>query len=132
MRPQDRPKTDEQKRRFAQAYYAPPQGAMGGAITSDEGETGAGTVLPEGSCVPGSSLSSGNLASGSGTRARLCLNGVAWSADINEVDARLSISVTFGEDVWKVLQSAAGDDASIASFRDAVDFHLAEEELRVT
>merc|ERR1712032_514661 len=89
-------------------------------------------VLPEGSCVPGSSLSSGNLASGSGTRARLCLNGVAWSADINEVDARLSISVTFGEDVWKVLQSAAGDDASIASFRDAVDFHLAEEELRVT
>merc|ERR1712232_1039045 len=62
----------------------------------------------------------------SGTRARKCMDGLDWQVDIPEGEKEMVVTVTFDDQVWEALQGSGTQ-----SFGEAVDFELAEQELRV-
>merc|ERR1712008_281906 len=64
--------------------------------------------------------------------AEKCLQGLDWSVDTTETHVQAVVS--FSEAVWQTLQGSSDTDLggrSSAAFRKAVNFELAEKELRV-
>jgi hypothetical protein len=58
--------------------------------------------------------------------AKLCADGVEW--DVTMLSSELQVSVTFTYEAWLKL---GGTNADNVSFRDAIDFEIAEDALRV-
>lgn len=188
--PEDRPKTDGQKRRLAKAYYTersqsaanPHVGAKTKATTPALQDAGASTAADDAAALEAITARGANADSGvasadacttvagdssaglaqrvvdgtteskevspsrsdataiaakvsnnmdeSGAKVRTCLPGLEWQVEINKAEKQLSVTVTFGDSIWEVLQGPSRIGES--SFRDAVDFELSEEVLRVT
>lgn len=178
QRPEDRPRTDGQKRRTAEAYYAAKAGCTAATPALLDGS--GRVALPESSEAPAEAaaleaVEARDVAAGRETtncaapveaaeavagavevkpssastatspahdsinrpdaaKVRSCLPGLEWHMDINKADKQLSVTVTFGDTVWEVLQGshASGESGGSKTFRDAVDFELSDVVLRVT
>lgn len=141
MRPEDRPRSSKQKNEFARAFYAgekwiPPPPIKGAEkilampefsstfLRSDAEPftpaTAASAPVPEKSReAPDLGPQDPSLAS-----ARRCMDGLGWS--VTREEGQLLAVVAFSDDLWYRLQG----DSSL-TFKDAVAFELAPEELRV-
>lgn len=144
---EDRPRTDEQKRKYAEAHYAgaaaPALPARQAAPAADEhadanfgfpdrlGEEPRSQPAPQasgGSNQPQEPAEDELPGAGTGAMASVCIDGLQWRVDISEADARVTATVVFGGHVWRGLQGSSGE---MAAFKDAVDFELSELQLRV-
>eukprot|EP00928_Gymnodinium_smaydae_P088617 TRINITY_DN72684_c0_g1_i1.p1 TRINITY_DN72684_c0_g1~~TRINITY_DN72684_c0_g1_i1.p1 ORF type:complete len:665 (-),score=185.55 TRINITY_DN72684_c0_g1_i1:70-2064(-) len=166
--PGDRPKTEAQQRRFAEAFYAegggsrgaasgaaaaaaesastssatalaaraaalaecsPEEAAAAAAVTAPCGAPGAAELPAAASSPSGTGSVVGSVArdvkDAAGADVKVCMEGLEWRVDVNEAERELSATVTFGAEVWCQLNAGGG------SFKDAVDFELADQDFRV-
>jgi hypothetical protein len=153
----DRPKSDKQKRRFAEEFYSFGQSVDGeaAAIADVDSEAATRDALPDASSASALSLASeienaasasaapkprsnktaengGAKAGSTAAKVKSCMPGLEWDVTISEEDRHLCATVVFGEEVWEALQGYSFAPKSSKSFREAVSFELSEQELRVT
>lgn len=129
-----RPKGREGCQAFAEAYYnslsvsalgvaneAPPPDVADASYSSRlaSGEAGLSGSGPAAAQAPGKGPQYGV--------ARICMKGLEWRVDVDDDKQELSATVVFGQAVWDALQGTGN-----SHFREAVDFDLAEDELRVS
>jgi SAM-dependent methyltransferase len=147
-RKEDQPRSDEQKRKFAEDFYrqrdedaskcpavsTPDLGGYSATPVDADCTCGSGadtSVSPKG---PKSVEKPGVPSSDKGQERRAvvrhCVPGLEWDVSISEEAKQLSAIVTFSEEVWEALQVSSTSSGS-KSFRDAVSFELSEQELRV-
>jgi len=156
QKPETRPRTAKQKQAYAEAFYAgrepPPEAlprlldpagvaglspeeasavrqALGGsAATASDPEPDGGASI-EGASIEGDATAQ-RQADKKGV-AKFSLPGLLWEMDMNEADLLLTATVSFNETVWLSLQGSRPETSASRAFKEAVDFQLAERELRV-
>mmetsp|Transcript_57775 Transcript_57775/g.137542 ORF Transcript_57775/g.137542 Transcript_57775/m.137542 type:complete len:576 (+) Transcript_57775:87-1814(+) len=143
----EKPKTDTQRRQFAEAYYAgkewhaPATNALLDSIPAwgdeprlpgmsfhREEEEPDDWRAPANETTTEAPDARGSSSAASSCKATVCLDGLEWQMDASSDEKEMCLTVSFGEDLWERLR---GMDASTSSFRDAVSFELAEREMRV-
>lgn len=138
MSPEDRPKSDQQKTRFAEAHYRAVRGEAGSATmppaVTDDGQAehvGDASIADDFAVsAPSSECAVPVVLVGNAcdARERLCMDGIEWRASTDEALKVLTAVVSFSEGLWRILQ---GSDAGSVAFRNAVSFELGDDELRV-
>lgn len=124
IKKEDRPRSDQQKKRFADDFYG--RRAVNDGASEASVATTADTLCPE---VAADKVVCAEVTEARST-ARSCVPGLEWDVTVSKEDKQLSATVMFKEEVWEALQGSSG--SSNKSFREAVSFELSEQELRVT
>lgn len=142
----DRPKSDKQKRRFAEEFYSFGENVDEEAAAIADVDSAAAIVRPDASEIDSAVSASaapksrsdktaakdGAKAGSTAAKVKSCMPGLEWDVTISEEDRHLSATVVFGEEVWEALQGYSFAPKSSKSFREAVSFEISEQELRVT